>query len=122
MTSIAIIGASPDRNKYGNKAVRAYLNTNFTVYAVNPNYNEVEGVRCYPSVLDIPDAIDIASFYVPPQVGLKVIEEVAQKSIAKVLLNPGADSPQLLQRAQELGLDATVACSLILAASLGAES
>jgi uncharacterized protein related to proFAR isomerase len=50
-------------------------------------------------------------------VGIKVIEEVAQKGIKKVLLNPGAESDELLQRCEELDIDATVACSIILAGS-----
>ncbi len=112
---IAIIGASPDRNKYGNKALRTYLQTGDTVYAINPNCDEAEGVRCYASVFDVPGDIDVASFYVPPSVGLKVIEEVARKGIRKVLLNYGAESDELLKRAQELGIDASVTCSIILA-------
>ena len=112
---IAIIGASNRRHKYGNKAVRAYQQRGDEVFPINPAQGEIEGLPAYRSVLDVPDAIDIASFYVSPGVGLQVIEEVAQKGIKKVLLNPGAESTELLQRCEELGLDATVACSIILA-------
>ena len=115
MTAIAIIGASRDRSKYGNKAVRAYKEHGNAVYPVNPHESEIEGVPAYPSVLDIPDLVDVASFYVPPHVGLRVIEEVAQKGIRRVLLNLGAESDELLRRCEELGLDATVACSILLA-------
>ena len=114
MTAIAIIGASRDRSKYGNKAVRAYQQHGDAVYPVNPRESEIEGVPAYASVLDIPNHVDVASFYVPPHVGLQVIEEVAQKGIRRVLLNPGAQSDELLARCAELGLDATVACSILL--------
>jgi acyl-CoA synthetase (NDP forming) len=119
--NIAIIGASANRSKYGNKALRAYLQTGETVFAINPRHSEVEGTRCYASVLDVPASIDIASFYVPAHVGLQVIEEVARKSIPRVLLNYGAESPELLQRAEELGIEATVTCSILLAGRSPAE-
>jgi hypothetical protein len=112
---IAIIGASNRRHKYGNKAVRAYKERDDEVFPINPAQGEIEGLKAYRSVLEVPGDIDIASFYVAPDVGLKVIEEVAQKGIKKVLLNPGAESDELLQRCEELGLQATVACSIILA-------
>jgi len=115
MTAIAIIGASNRRHKYGNMAVRAYKERGDTVYPINPHEKEVEGLPAYKSVLDIPGVVDIASFYVPSSAGLQVIEEVAQKGIKKVLLNPGAESDDLIRRCEELGLDATIACSIILA-------
>lgn len=115
MTAIAIIGASRDRSKYGNKAVRAYQQRGDAVYPVNPHESEIEGLAAYPSVLNIPNPVDVASFYVPPETGLQVIEEVAQKRIKKVLLNPGSENDRLLRRCEELGLDATVACSILLA-------
>jgi len=121
MPSIAIIGASADRSKYGNKALRAYLQRGATVYPIHPTHKTVEGVRAYASILDVPGDIDIASFYVPPEVGLTVIEEVAQKGIKQVLLNPGSQSDELLRRAEELGIQATVACSILLAGRSPAE-
>lgn len=112
---IAIIGASNRRHKFGNKAVRAFKERGDEVFPINPAQSEIEGLKTYRSVLDVPEAIEIASFYVAPEVGLQVIEEVAQKGIKKVLLNPGAESDELLQRCDELGIKATVACSIILA-------
>ena len=113
MPSIAIIGASARRSKFGNKAVRAYHERGYTVYPIHPAHDEVEGLPVYKSVLDVPEPIDEASFYVPPGVGLNVIEEVARKGIRRVTLNPGAESPELLQRAAELGIEAVVACSIL---------
>ena len=112
---IAIIGASNRRHKYGNMAVRAYKERGDEVFPINPAQNEIEGLKTYASVLQVPGEIDVASFYVAPEIGLPVIEEVAQKGIKKVLLNPGAQSDELLQRCEELGIEATVACSIILA-------
>jgi acyl-CoA synthetase (NDP forming) len=121
MSAIAIVGASVNRSKFGNKCVRAYKERGDTVYPIHPVHEEVEGLKAYPSVLDAPGEIDVASFYVPAQVGLRVLEECAQKGIKRVLLNYGAESDEILQRAQELGILATVTCSIILAGRTPAE-
>jgi acyl-CoA synthetase (NDP forming) len=113
MSAIAIIGASAKRTKYGNKALRAFLQRGDTVYPIHPAQPEIEGVKAYQSVLDVPGDIDLATFYVSPAVGLRVIEEVAEKGIRRVILNPGAESDELLRRAEELGVEATVACTIL---------
>ena len=111
--SIAIIGASNNRNKFSNKAVRAYLQKGYKVYPVHPLLEIVEGVKAYKSVLDIPEDVEIASFYVPSSVGLKVLEETAQKGIKKIYLNPGAESNELVKKAKDLGIDVILACSIL---------
>jgi len=110
---VAVIGASNDRHKFGNRAVRAYREQGYTVVPVNPHEAEVEGLRAYPSILDVPGPIDLASFYVPPDVGERVIDEVARKGVPEVWLNPGADSDELIIRARALSLKTVVACSIV---------
>ena len=110
---VAVIGASSNRQKFGNRAVRAYLQQGYTVVPINPHETAVEGLKAYRSVLDVPGPIDMASFYVPPDIGEQVIEEVAQKGIAEVWLNPGADSDALVARARALSIRPIVACSIV---------
>ena len=110
---VAVIGASSDQAKFGNKAVRAFARQGYTVVPIHPREEEVEGWKAYKSVLDVPGAVDMATLYVAPAVGMRVIEEVAQKGIKEVWLNPGADSPELAARARELGLLTVVACSIL---------
>lgn len=110
---VAVIGASSDRRKFGNRAVRAFRQQGHTVIPINPNEAEIEGLKTYPSVLDVPGPIDMATFYVPPEVGLRVIDEVARKGIAEVWLNPGADGDAVLERARALNLKPVVACSVM---------
>lgn len=110
---VAIIGASSDRRKFGNKALRAFRRRGHQVVPVNPNETEVEGVKAVASVLDIPGPVDMATFYVQPEVGVRVLDEVARKHIPEVWLNPGADAPDVVARARELGLNPVVACSII---------
>ena len=110
---IAVIGASSDRRKFGNRALRAYRQQGYTVLAINPNETEVEGERTFASVLDVPGPIDMATFYVPPDIGERVIAEVARKGIAEVWLNPGAESDALVARAQSLNIRPIQACSIM---------
>ena len=110
---VAVIGASSDRTKFGNKAVRAFARQGYTVVPIHPREEEIEGLRAYKSVLEVPGPIDMATMYLAPAVGMRVIEEIAQKGIEEVWLNPGADSPELASRARELGLETVVACSIL---------
>ena len=110
---VAVIGASNNRRKFGNRALRAYRDQGYTVVPINPHETEVEGLRSYRSILDVPGPVDMASFYVPPDVGEKVIAEVAQKGVAEVWLNPGAESDDLIARARALSIRPIVACSIV---------
>jgi predicted CoA-binding protein len=64
-------------------------------------------------VLDVPGPIDMATVYVPARVGVQVMEELAQKGIGEIWLNPGADEPEVVSKARALGLQPTLACSII---------
>jgi uncharacterized protein len=109
---VAVVGASRRRRKYGNKAVRAFLDRGYTVVPINPRETEIEGLPAYRSVCDVPGRVDLATFYVVPDVGLRVMDEVAEKGIQEVWLNPGADSPALIERARALGISALIGCSI----------
>ena len=111
--TVAVIGASNDRHKFGNKAVRAFLKHGDTVIPINPREAEVEGLKSYASVLDVPGAIDMATIYLPPAVAERVLEEVARKGIPEVWLNPGADDDAVVAKAKALGLRPIVACSIV---------
>ena len=110
---VAVIGASNNRRKFGNRALRAYRDQGYTVVPINPHEQEVEGLKSYASVLDVPGPIDMASFYVPPEIGEEIIGEMARKQIAEVWLNPGAESDELIARAHALSIKPIVACSIV---------
>ncbi|HVR61353.1 MAG TPA: CoA-binding protein [Polyangia bacterium] len=113
MPSVAVIGASQDPRKYGNRAVRAYLRRGWTVYPVNPNESVVEGIATFKAVTDIPAPIDRATVYVPPSVGITLLPGLKQKDIPEIFLNPGSEDDALVAEAERLGLNAIQACSII---------
>jgi predicted CoA-binding protein len=113
MKTVAIIGASNDRTKFGNKAVRAYVRRGYTVFPINPREDEIEGLPAYRSIRDVSEPIDRASLYVPPEVGITLLPDVAAQQVGELFLNPGTESPELLNRARELGLQVRQGCSIL---------
>jgi hypothetical protein len=111
--SVAIVGASSAPHKFGNKAVRAYLRQGWTVYPVNPTEKIIEGLAVYPSLADLPAPADRVSLYVPPAVGLTLLEAIKNSGAKELYVNPGAESEALLARAEALGLDPIVTCSIV---------
>ena len=111
--TVAIIGASTNRSKFGNKALRAFRRRGYTVIPIHPRAAVVEGERAYASVLDYPGHIDEASVYVPPDVAVTVMPDIASKGIQVVWLNPGADAPEVVASARDLGITPRVACSIL---------
>lgn len=114
---VAVIGASEDRAKFGNKAVRALRQAGHDVVPVNPRCagiaRPVEGLQAYSSVADVPGRLDVATLYVHPSVGEQVLQEVAAKGVPELWVNPGAESDSLLRQARALGLDARLQCSIL---------
>ena len=111
--SVAVIGASHDRRKYGNKAVRAYAENGYVVFPVNPNEATIEGLKAYPNLDAITEPIDFVSLYVPPAVGLKLLPAIAAKKPKELWLNPGSESEELIEAAADLRLRAIVSCSIV---------
>ena len=112
--TVAVIGASSDRSKYGNKSVRAHVAQGYKVFPVNPKGGQIEGLDVYTSLADIPDErLTRVSMYVPPQIGLAMLEDIVAKGCDELWLNPGSESPELIEKAQSLGLETIQACSIV---------
>jgi len=112
--TVAVIGAGPDRHKFGNKSVRAHAWAGYTVYPIHPTAESVEGLPAYTSVADVPvEKLERVTVYLPPAVGLKVLPAIATKNPDEVWFNPGADSPEVLAEARKLGLKVIAGCSIV---------
>jgi predicted CoA-binding protein len=112
MKTVAVIGASSDRRKFGNKAFRAFQAGGHKVIPINPNEREVEGVPTYASVTDVPEQIDMATVYVPPEIGITLLDGFEKKRIPEIWINPGAESDELLAEARRRKLKVIEACSI----------
>ena len=113
MKSVVVLGASADRGKFGNKAVRAFRAQGFSVYPVNPKETEVEGLPCFASIAEVPVRPRIVSVYLPPSVLLKVLPDIATKGCDELWLNPGTESDEVLAAVDKLNLKVVQACSIL---------
>ena len=112
--TVAILGASTDRSKYGNKSVRAHFDAGYEVYPVNPRAREVEGLTAYATLDEVPAArLDRISVYLPPAVGITLLDDIKARGADEVWFNPGSDSAELVERAREIGLNVIRACSIV---------
>jgi len=89
MKTVAVIGASANRAKYGNKAVRAFARQGYAVYPVNPGESEIEGLPAFKTIGEVPVRPDMVSVYVPPEMLLKILPDIAAKGCDELWLNPG---------------------------------
>lgn len=111
---VMVIGASANPEKFGNKAVRAYLAQGHDVFPVNPTAEQIAGVKAYATVSDVPGPIDRATVYLPPHVGITLLDALAARhDVKEVWLNPGSESNEIVTRAKQLGLEPIVACSIV---------
>ena len=113
MKTVAILGASTDRSKYGNIAVRAFVQQGWVVYPVNLKEPVVEGLPAFKSIVEVPVRPDLISVYLPPPVLLKVLPDIATRGCDELWLNPGTESAEVLAEAERLGLNVIQACSIV---------
>jgi len=109
---IAIVGASKDKAKFSNKAVRAFKKKHHVVFPVNPNVREIEGLKCYPNLFEVPLELDAVSMYVPPEIGIKIAEDIIKIGIKKVYLNPGAESDEIKNLLKNNDVEVILKCSI----------
>ena len=113
MKTVAVIGASSQREKWGNKAVRAFQQQGCTVFPVNPNEPEIEGLKTFASIHDVPVRPDTITVYLPPPRLVKILPDIAARGCDELFLNPGTESDEVLAECERLGLNAIQACSII---------
>ena len=114
MRTVAVLGASRDRGKYGNKSVRAHARAGWQVFPINPRADEIEGLTAYRSLRDVPiRPLDRVSVYLPPEIGITLLDDIAACQPREVWLNPGSDSDELLLAAEKLALPVICACSIV---------
>ena len=112
--TIAVIGASANRAKFGNKCVRAFASAGYQVYPVNPQATEVEGHKAWPTLDDVPvGELDRISIYLPASACLQILPQLARKPAREVWFNPGADDPEVIEQARALGINVVVGCSIV---------
>lgn len=119
-TVIAVVGATDNPAKFGGRIYCDLKAKGFEVRAVNPNRETVDGDVCFPDLASVPDDIDIVDMVVPSDVGHRIVDQMVDLGLRHVWLQPGAESPELIEAAETAGLDVTHhSCIMIEAGRVG---
>src|SRR5450432_1597245 len=113
MSSVAVLGASTDRSKFGNKAVRAFQRAGWRVYPVHPRAQIIEDLPSFASVEDLPERVDVMSVYLPAKVMLGLVDDLGDAQPREVWLNPGADDLSVVEAVENEGLAYKILCSIV---------
>ena len=113
MPTLAVLGASSNRTKFGNKCVRAYAHAGYQVFPINPTEEEIEGFPAFAKLADVPAALDRISVYLPPPVTLEYLDDLEAKGAGEIWLNPGAYDTKVLEEARRRGLPIRPGCSIV---------
>lgn len=110
----AVVGASADRSKYGNKVLRCYQMNGREVIPVNPNEQSIEGITAVASVAALPDDVKSISIITPPHITENVVAEAVSKGISNIWMQPGAESQNAIRICLEHGINLIADGSCIL--------
>ena len=110
----AVVGASQDRRKFGYQIFRSLLDAGYIVYPVNPKGGELDGVRVYPSLADLPQPPEVVDMVVPPAVTERVVREAHELGLTRVWMQPGAESEKSVRFCREHGMQVVErACAMV---------
>lgn len=112
----AVMGASSNRDKYGNKVLRCYQQHGMEVFPINPRADEIEGLKAYPSLAALPKQVTGISVITPPKITEQVVQEAIAAGVKSIWMQPGAESPAAIRAAEAAGIDviANGACILVV--------
>ena len=112
--NVAIIGASNKLNRYSNKALKLLKEKGHAVFPIHPRLEEIEGIKVLKSLKDISDKVDTITLYVAQNTSSMMLDDIIDVFPSRIIFNPGAENPDLFQKAQEKGIDVINACTLVL--------
>ncbi len=121
-SAFAVVGASTDRSKYGNKVLRCYQQHGRKVYPVNPKAPSVEGLPAYPSLSALPERVPAISVITPPAATEQVVRDAHAAGVKHVWMQPGAESDDAIRTAEALGMNVIAGGPCLLVAMGYSES
>jgi len=111
-----VVGASTNRDKFGNKVLRCYQQHNLQVIPVNPKEPVIEGIPCVANVMDLPADVTSISVITPPHVTEEVVKIAIRKGIENIWIQPGAESSAAIALCRENNINviADGSCFLVV--------
>jgi len=114
MENVAVIGASPDKDRYANQAMCLLSAHGHTPVPVAPKHETIEGKQVYGRLSDVPGKIDTVTLYVSPARQQDIIEQILQTAPRRVIFNPNTENPAVYPRLKAAGIEVKEACTLVL--------
>ena len=102
--TFAVVGITDNPEKYGNQVFKNLKNRGYEVYPVNPKLKEPDGVKCYPSLADVPVKVDVVDFVGPPEVTEVILKDCKRLSLDRIWLQPGSESEAAIAYCHENSL------------------
>ena len=112
--AFGVAGASAKRHKYGNKVLRCYLQNKCTVFPINPNENQIEGIDCVAHINELPDSVTSLSVITPPLVTEQIVAQAIARGIKNIWMQPGAESAEAIKLCEDAGINVIADGSCLL--------
>jgi predicted CoA-binding protein len=112
--NVAVLGASPKPERYSNQAVRLLASFDYRPIPVNPAFEEVEELTCYPNLAAIQDPIHTVTLYLGPARSTPLIDDIIAASPQRIIMNPGAENEALAEAASSAGIEVVEGCTLVM--------
>lgn len=112
--TVAVLGASPNPERYSFKAVRMLTQYGHTVLPVNPAQTEIDGIPVVSSLGAITTPVDTLTLYVGPAHLPRLVPDILALRPGRVIFNPGTEVPAIMQQLQAAGIPCEAACTLVL--------
>lgn len=112
--AFGVAGASSNREKYGNRVLRCYLQNGKRAVPINPREAEIEGVACVASIADLSPEVTSLSMITPPAVTEKLVSDAIAHGIRNIWMQPGAESPAAVALCRENGVNVIADGSCLL--------
>lgn len=112
--NVAVLGASPNPDRYSNQAVRLLASFDYRPLPVNPAFDEIEEITCFPSLAEIGEPIHTITLYLGPARSTPLIEEIVAANPQRIIMNPGAENEELAAAASGAGIEVVEGCTLVM--------
>ncbi len=109
----AVVGASNDRRKFGNRIYRRLRDAGYRVYPINPRESQIEGDPAYKRLTDLPEPPTVVDMVIPPRYALSTVQDALQAGASAIWFQPGAEDPAAIRWAKDHGLDVVESCILV---------
>lgn len=98
----AVLGATPNKEKFGYKIWKKLKEHNYKVYGINPNHNKIDDDKLYDTIMDLPEKVDVIDFVVSPKISIKALDEAKEKGIKHLWFQPGSFDEEVIKKAKEM--------------------